>query len=288
MSTDDRGGRASVEVLEFADLTPYLLLKNGNYLYRIPYERAPGGQAVLKVYYGSRPLWETLAKSLGNVAFEGQTSYLPRTRLAMERACLDLWRAHGFRVFRTFDDVVVRAPGCPPDGHLLMEYVAAPKLVDYMPDAAVPLEERFATWRRFLAEWARRHVLAVSEREPRLIHENGDAKHVMLLDGAREFLWFDFEMVYRSRERVEEYVGHEIVQYVWNLLRNLPPEMHERLLAETAEHYPEPRFLRLGHDVFFHHPRPLVRLARSFDRRRAKARKASSKYNVARRLHALL
>lgn len=271
------------EVLEFSDLTPHLLLKNGNYLYKVPFR---GGWAVLKVYYGSRPMWETVAKSVGNVVFEGQTSYMPRTRLAVERECMDLWSRHGFRVFERYDDVEVRAPQCPPGGYLLMEYVEAPKLIDHMRDERLTVDERFATWRRFLPEWARRHQIAVAEREPRLIHENGDCKHVMLLGD--EFLWFDFEMVYRSRDRVEEYVGHEIVQFVWQLLRNVPADIQERLIEETARHYPNPEFVQLGYDVFHHHPKTLPRLGRAVDRRLARSRKPTSKYNVARRLRAVL
>ncbi len=275
----------SHEVLEFADLTPFLLLKNGNYLYKVPFR---GGHAVLKVYYGSRPMWETVAKSVGNVVFEGQTSYMPRTRLAVERECLDLWHHHGFRVFERYDDVEVRAPEsqCPPGGYLLTEYVDAPKLIDHMRDESVPEDERFATWRRFLPEWARRHEIAVAEREPRLIHENGDCKHVMLLGD--EFLYFDFEMVYRARGRVEEYVGHEIVQFVWQLLRNIPASMQERLIRETAMHYPKPEFVELGYEVFHHHPKALPRLGRAVDRRLKRSRKPTSKYNVASRLRTVL
>ena len=269
------------EILELQSLAPYLLLKNGNYLYKVPFR---DGEAVLKVYYGSRPLWETVAKSVGNVVFEGQTSYMPRTRLAIERDCMDLWQRHGFRVFERYDDVEVRAPGCPPGGYLLMEYVDAPKLIDLMRDDAVPEDERFATWRRFLQEWGRRHEIAVAESEPRLIHENGDCKHVLLLGD--DFLWFDFEMVYRARGRVEEYVGHEIVQFVWQLLRNVSPAIQERLIEETARHYPNPDFVRLGYDVFHHHPKTLPRLGRAVDRRLKRSRKPTSKYNVASRLRA--
>jgi len=271
------------EILEFDDLQPYLLLKNCNYLYKVPFR---DGWAVLKVYYGSRSMWEMVAKSFGNVVFEGQTSYMPRTRLEMERECLALWRKHGFRVFGTYDDVEVRAPDCPPGGYLLLEYVDAPKLIDHMRDASLPFEERLATWRRFLPEWGRRHEIAVREREPRLVHENGDTKHVML--HGDELLWFDFEMVFRSRSRVEEYVGHEIIQYIWNLLRALPPELHEPLLAATVEDYPHPRFLAAGHAVFLNHPKLLHRLGRSLDRMRARSKKPSSKYAVAERIRALL
>lgn len=271
------------EILRFDDLEPYLLLKNGNYLYKVPFR---GGWAVLKVYYGSRSFTETLAKSFGNVMFEGQTSYMPKTRRRMERECFELWSKHGFRVFGVYDDVQVEAPGCPAEGYLLLEYVDAPMLDEYMADAEVPLEERLATWRRFLVEWSRRHDVAETEREPRLMHENGDPGHVMLVGD--EFLWFDFEMVYRSRSRVKEYLGHEIVQYLWMLFRKTPPELHERFLAETVEHYPNRERLRFAPDVFLRHPLWWMRIARNLDAKRKKARKPTSKYGLARRLKAAI
>ena len=43
--------QTSVEVLTFESLEPHLLLKNGNFLYKIPFQDS---WAVLKVYYGSR------------------------------------------------------------------------------------------------------------------------------------------------------------------------------------------------------------------------------------------
>ena len=186
------------EVLKFDSLEPYLLLKNGNFLYRVPFRDR---EAVLKVYYGSRSSAEMALKSFENVVIGGQTSYMPKTRLRVERECLDLWARHGFRVFDRYDEVEVIAPGCPAGGFLLLEYVDRPKLNDYLSDPSVSEEERLATYRRWLSEWGRRHEIAIREREPRLIHENGDGKHVMIgEDGS--FLWFDFEMVYRSRSRV--------------------------------------------------------------------------------------
>lgn len=271
---------AETERLEFADLEPYLLLKNGNFLYKVPFR---GGWAVLKVYYGSRSWPETWLKSMGNVWFEGQTSYMPKTRLKMELACLKLWAKHGFRVFEPYEDVEVSAPNCPPGGYLLLEYVDAPKLEEVLADAEKPLEERLDLYRRWLKEWGRRHEIAEREREPRLVHENGDLGHVFVLED-ETFLWFDFEMVFRSKSKVHEYVGHEIVQFVWQLLRKTPPEIHETLLEETARHYPDRDRIRFAPDVFLKHPRLPIRAARSIDMKRKRGRKPSSKYNLARRL----
>ncbi len=245
-----------------------------------------GGWAVLKVYYGSRSLPETLSKSLGNVVFEDQTSYMPLTRRRVELECLRLWRDRGFRVFGVYEDVEVRAPQCPPGGYLLLEFVDAPKLDAYMRDPAVPVEERFATFRRWLLDWCRRHELAEAELEPRLVHENGDTGHVMLL-GDR-FLWFDFEMVFRTRARVHEYVAHEIIQYLWYMLRNTPAELHERIVEELVLAYPNRDRLKFAPRVFLDHPRLAMRVARGLDQLKPRARKATSKYNVARRLRAAL
>ena len=267
------------EVLTFKDLEPYLLLKNGNFLYKIPYQ---DGWAVLKVYYGSRGQVGRVTKSISNI-LAGQTSYMPKTRLRIERECLNLWSEHGFRVFKTYDHVEVRAPQCPAGGYILFEYVEAPRPVHYLPDDSIDVEERFRTYHRFLPVWARRHELAIRLREPRLVHENGDFKHVYILED--EFLWFDFEMVYRNPAHVEYYVAHEILQYLWHILRQLTPELGERLLEETIAGYPDSE--RLGSTFRFFHssPNPLHRFARALDRRFSKrARKPTSKYNVAQRV----
>lgn len=268
----------SREVLKFDDLSPYLLLKNGNFLYKVPLR---GSFAVLKVYHGSRGPLEMALKSLENVVFGGQTSYMPRTRLRIERECLDLWAKHGFRVFGRYDDVEVVAPGCPPDGYMLLEYVSKPKLNDYLCDTSIPEADRLATFRRFVAEWGRRHEIAIREREPRLVHENGDGKHVMILDDGR-FLWFDFEMIYRSRARVADHVSHEIIQYLWNILKSTPRELKDALLQATVDVYPDRARLERSYDLFHRHPNPFHRLGRAVDRNLgARRKKQNSKYHVA-------
>lgn len=265
------------ETLRFDDLAPYLLLRNGNYLYRVPFR---GGEAVLKVYAGSRGRLETWRKSFENVVFAGQTSYQPRTRRRIELECLALWRRHGFRVYETFEDVAVEAPGCPPGCYTLFEYRAGPKLVEVLRDSKREPDARLAVYRRFLAEWARRHELAEALAEPRLVHENGDGKHVLVLDDG--FLWFDFEIVGRSRARVGDQVSHEIVQYLWFLSKSVR-ELRDRLFEETVAGYPKTDRLRAACAYFLDGPR------RALDRTlRARARRPGSKYAVARRLRALL
>jgi hypothetical protein len=268
------------ETLRFDDLARYLLLRNGNFLYKVPYR---DGFAVVKVYYGSRGTLGNLYKSFENVVFAGQTSYMPKTRLRIERECLEVWRRHGFRVYDTYDDVAIDAPGCPPGGYTVFEYRVGPKLNEWMCDASRPEEERFEVYRRFVAEWARRHDLAIAHAEPRLVHENGDGKHVMIFDDG--FHWFDFEMIWRSRRHVAEQVSHEIVQYVWNMHKTIPAPLRGRLLDETVKAYPRPERLRDACAEFLHPPRVANRVGRALDRSlRSRAKKPTSKYNVARML----
>ena len=271
------------EKLKFHNLEQYLLLKNGNYLYKVPFR---DGFAVLKVYYGSRSTLRYVTGTISNY-FQGQTSFMPQARLANEKKCLDIWRDAGFRVFKTYDDVEVS--GLPEGGYLLFEYLPALKFKDYFGDESVPLDDRMATYRRFLKEWHRRHEIAVTRREPGLIHENGDMKHVMIIDDG--FLYFDFEMIFRSRRktRVEEFVSREILAYLKSLRKIVGPDLFKLFLNETIKHYPGTEYLQNTYTVMFAHPNPVTRMARKLDRKTApRAAKPHSKYNVSLQLKSLL
>lgn len=272
------------EVLRFDDLSPYLLLKNGNYLYKVPFR---DGFAVLKVYYGDRHLPEYIAKTVGNVLISQQTSFMPLGRWKTEYEVLNLWRDAGFRVFDTYDDVIVE--GCvPAKGWRLFEYVDRPRFVKYFADKAVPIDERFDMWKRFLPVWHRRHQLAVERREPRLIHENGDLKHVMIMDDG-QFLFFDFEMVFRSKRDVKTLVAREILAYLKSLGKTVGPDHWDDFLKLTVATYPDRDLLEHAYTAAFHHPNLLVRAGRALDWKfSAKANKPCSKYNAALKIHRLL
>lgn len=271
----------SGETLSFDNLDKFLLLKNGNYLYKVPFR---DGHAVLKVYYGTRSLWRYVGGSISNF-FEGQTSFMPRARMANEKRCLKLWRDAGFRVFETYDDVTVK--GLPAGGYMLFEYLPALQFKDYFADAGVSLENRLLTYRRFLKVWHRRHDLAIKRREPRLVHENGDFKHVMIVDD--QFLFFDFEMTYRSRNRVREFVTREILAYLKSLGKAVGSDMFHVFLSETLAHYPDTQLLQNTYRIMFNHPNLIIRLARMMDRKlNSKAAKPFSKHNVAWHLKKML
>lgn len=271
------------ETVHYDNLMQYLLRKNGNYLFKVPFRN---GWAVLKSYYGTRSNFTYVKKTFSNLVYYNQTSFMPKGRLETELECMRIWRTAGFRVFDVYENVIVE--GLPEGGYALFEYVDAPRFVIYFADKNIPLEEKLAVWRRFLPIWHRRHALAIERREPRLIHENGDMKHVMIMpDG--QFLFFDFEMAYRSRSRVPETVAHEILAYLKSLSKTVGRQHHELFLQETVQHYPDPALLRSVYKFQFCHPNPLIRTLRVLDRTlRPGKRKFFSKYHVARRLQNII
>lgn len=272
-----------LEVLRFDNLMQYLLLKNGNYLFKVPFR---DGWGVLKLYYGDRSWYQYVSKTMGNVLVCNQTSFMPKGRLRTEMACLKLWREAGFRVFDTYDGVKVE--GLPEGGYALFEYVDAPRFVNYFCDENISLEERLEMWRLFLPVWHRRHAMAIERREPKLIHENGDLKHVMIMEDG-QFLFFDFEMVFRSRKRVKEFVGREILAYLKSLGKTVGKKHWHTFMKETVDHYPDKSLLEYTYVFAFRNPNLMLRAARWLDRKlKQGAKKPFSKYNVALKLHALM
>lgn len=247
----------------------------GNYLWK---HRLPcGTDVVVKVYYGSRSPLLYLKKSFGNVFLTGRSSHMPKRRCAMEVDCVRTWERHGFRCFGLYPQVTVE--GLPRDGYMAYEYVPGRHFRELFKDRKIPLEERMAIWRRFVGEWHRRHAAAVAEDDPRLIHENGDVKHVMLWQG--EFVYFDFEMIYTAGD-IRTLVGREICAYMRSVGRFFGDELYERMTTELVEHYPDPALLMSTWTWAFHDPRPFTRLVRRLDYAlKPKNRKKHSKYEVA-------
>jgi len=265
-----------------AELPPYLLLKNGNFLYKVPYR---DGHAVLKVYLGSRNWFQHVSKTLGNVLLANQTSFMPAARRRTELGCIQLWKDAGFRVFDVHDDVVV--DDLAADLYATYEYCPGRLYVNLLNDPGIPVEERLELWRRFLPEWHRRHQLALERREPRFVHENGDLKHIMLYND--ELVFFDFEMVFRSPQRVREFVGREILSFLKSLGKTVGAEHWDRFMAETVRHYPDASLLEYTHEFAFRNKNLALRAARWMDRKvKPRARKPFAKYSVALKLQELL
>lgn len=253
------------------------LAGEGNYLWKIPLR---GGHAVLKVYYGSRSPLLYWKKTFGNVLLTGRSSHMPRARCRTEMESIDRWEKHGFTCFPRYPEVTVA--GLPRDGYMVFGWVPGRHFRDYFKDPSVPVEERMATWRRWLPEWCRRHRTAVDTGDNFLIHENGDVKHVMLWQGG--FTYFDFEMVYTSKD-VRTLVGREILAYMRSCGRFFGEELYERMMDELVAHYPDKALLMAAWECAFADPNPLMRFARFLDRTLKPAnRKRWSKYHVARDL----
>lgn len=272
----------AMEILRFDNPDQYLVVKNGNYLYKVPFR---GGFAILKVYYCSRSWFRRLYKTFDNVVMCGQTSFMPKARLRTEQDAMRVWREAGFRVFEIYDNV--RVEGFPEGGYALYEHVPGRQLHRLLSDESVRLDERLRIYRQFLEQWHRRHRLAVDRREPRLIHENGDLKHVMEYNG--DLVWFDFEMCYRSKSHVEDLVAREILAYLKSLGDFLRPTHFELFFKETMERYPGRDFLLHTHTVAFRNRNPVIRLARRLDYRFSRRqRQWESKYNMALRVREYL
>lgn len=267
------------EVVEYPDLDQYLLLKNGNFLYKVPFR---DGVACLKVYYGSRSTWRYITGTISNWA-EGQTSFMPKARRNNELKCLQVWRENGFRVFDVYDDVVVK--GLPEAGYTMLEFVQGEKMITYLGREDIPLETRLEKYRTFLKDWHRRHALAVKTANPLLIHENGDMKHVMLMP-EDQFLYFDFEMQYRSRKpaKVRGYVAREILAYLKYTGKAVGTELFPLFIDETVKHYPDRSLLELAVDTMYKNPNLLVRWARAYDARKIRHMEEFNKYQVANEL----
>jgi hypothetical protein len=264
--------------LRLDDLPRQPLAGEGNYVWKIPFEGGTDGFAVLKVYFGSRHPALHWKKTLGNRLLTGRSSHMPRARFATEVACIEVWERHGFRCFGMHPEVKVE--GLPEGGYMVYDWTPGLHFREYFRDVSIPLEERMATWRRWLPEWCRRHQAAVRWNEPRLIHENGDVKHVMLWQG--DYVYFDFEVQFTGRD-VRDLVGREILAYMRSVGKFFGPEMYERMLDELVEHYPDKALLYAAYEHAYRNRHPVIRSARALDRAlKPRHRQRFSKYSVAR------
>ena len=104
-----------------------------------------------------------------------------------------------------------------------------------------------------------------------------------------ELVFFDFEMVFRSRHRVREFVGREILAFLKSLGKSVGEEHWDRFLQETVEHYPNRDMLDYTYEFAFKNANPVLRLGRWLDRKvKPRAKKPFAKYNAALKLHQIL
>ncbi|MHC5212683.1 MAG: hypothetical protein ACYTG2_18370 [Planctomycetota bacterium] len=270
--------------LRLEDLPREALAGEGNYVWKIPFEGGEDGFAVLKVYFGSRHPALHWKKTFGNVVLTGRSSHMPRARFRTEMECIEVWEKHGFRCFGIHPEVKVE--GLPEGGYMVYDWTPGVHFREYFNDESIPLEERIGTWRDWVPEWCRRHQTAVREREPRLIHENGDVKHVMLWQGG--YVYFDFEVQFTSSD-VRDLVGRELLAYMRSVRKFFGEDMYQRMMRELVEHYPDKQLLLAGWEHAYRNSNPLMRVARALDRTfKPRHKSPHSKYTVARDLRRLL
>lgn len=264
--------RATVSLADI-DKTP--LAGAGNYLYRF---QVGEHDCVLKIYEGSRSPLLYWKKTFGNVVLTGRSSHMPAPRCRIEVDCVRTWSGHGFRCFGLYPNIEI--PELSRDVYMVYEYVGGRHFREYFKDQSIPLEERMDLWRRWIPEWHRRHAIAVETNDNRLIHENGDVKHVMLHEG--DFVYFDFEMIYTSGN-LHMLVGREILAYMRSVGRFFGDEMYDRMLSILIETYPDKALLMSSWEFAFRNASLFMRGARWLDRTLKPSNKRKySKYQVAR------
>jgi hypothetical protein len=250
------------------------LAGHGNWLYKIPFR---DDYAVLKIYFGNRNPLLHWKKSFGNLFITGRTGHLPRTRCKVEVDCVNLWEKHGFPCFKMYPEV--KFSDVPEGGYMLFDYVPGIHFRTYFRDETVSLEERMETWEKWLPIWHRRHKIAVELTEPRLIHENGDMKHVMLWKG--DFVNFDFEITFRSKD-IRDLVGREMLAYMRSIGKAFGDEMYDRMMDGIIKWYPDKALLMEAYIHGIENRNPVMRFFRLLDRTfRSANKKQYSKYNVA-------
>jgi hypothetical protein len=275
------GTASTPQEVDLDNVEKEALAGEGNFLYKVD---VGGRPIVFKVYYGSRSQFLYLKKTLGNVVVTGRSSHQPKARYRVEMDVLDTWERHGFRCFPRHPEITLK--GLPREGYMAFDYIPGRHFREYFRDDEIPFEERMAMWRRWVPEWHRRHAIAVRDDDARLVHENGDVKHVMLWED--DFVYFDFEMIF-TRGRIRMLVGREMLAYMRSVGRFFGEQTYDRMMDELVEHYPDKTLLFGAWEIAWRHPNPVMRFLRAIDRRiKPTNRKRFSKYQVALDLKARL
>ncbi len=182
-------------------------------------ERGDGRHWVLKVELDGRPLvvklygrkrdWlRDFLRDVGQRFLVGKSGMTPAARMQTERATLELWHRHGFRVPRVLDATL---PAEVPKLRLVLESIEGGTVRDLLADPRVPLMEKRRVTAQCVSEWTRRHELALRLREPGLIQVHATFGHVLRSGDA--LVTFDFEVAWRRRD-VERLVEIELLGFL--------------------------------------------------------------------------
>ena len=219
-----------------------------------------GTPAVLKLYGRKRDWLRDALRGLGQRWFVGKTGMSPTARCTTERETLALWRRHGFDVPAALD---LPLPAAVPPQRLLLEWLEGELLHRPIARRDVPLAEKVALLERLAADWGRRHVVALREREPRLIQAHAMLSHVFRVPAtgaatnlstnaatALRLVTFDFEVAWARRSALPRLISLEIAQLLESVAAWGPLEQLPALIAAFVNAYPDRAVIeRLAVDV---------------------------------------
>ena len=226
-----------------------------------------GRPVVLKLYGRKRDRLRDWLRDLGHRLLAGKSGMSPPARLRTERAALELWRRHGFRVPDVLD---VALPSEVPSLRLVLEWIDGCRMKEMLADPAVPLDAKRRLLGRCAHEWGRRHELALQLAEPALLHAHASFAHVLV--AGEEPVSIDFEVAWRRRD-VERLVSLELAGFFDSLARCAPPPQVDALLDAVVAAYPaRERLARVAADARGGPYRAFTWLARAARRLTARGR----------------
>jgi len=224
----------------------------------------PRGAVLVKEYGAKRSALRLALVQLGHWTFAGKSPATARGRCANERAVVALWAREGFDVFRFLPEETERAGR----RRNVFAWEEGRTLYDTLGDPAEPEAQNLERLGRFGAAWARRHRRALELSEPRLLHEHGTFRHVLV--AGRRLITFDLEVSWVRRGSVERLAGREVAAFVRSLARASVPERFEPRLRALVAGYADRALLRrlAGTMLRPRGPRRLVAGVDAFRRRR--------------------
>lgn len=222
-----------------------------------------GGQDYVLKVYRPKPLTEKSVKywALGLLGAKSPVEYQPcDARCEFERLCYLLWREDGYRVPTVYQCSAELGPGTVA---LCLEYVEGESLDTFLCSPDHSPERKLEVLSGIFAENARRHSRAIEEREPLLVHYDGNLRNVILAPEGPVHV--DFEMG-RPGEDVVRSIGREVKKLCIQAANALGPQQLPALCSCLASWYGESVILeRIVAEAL---ERPFMRYHMVRDRRR--------------------
>jgi len=199
-----------------------------------------GRPALLKHYRRRASSPREWVKALGYWLLERKRGVTARSRCAIERELLALWRREGFDVPARLD--LPLPPGFDPRSATWLEYCPGPTLRAFAGDRAQTLDMRERELARFAATLAARQRRALETGELGLVMKHASLQHVLLHAGRQVHV--DFEGAHARGSDLTEALADELSGLVRSLLRGVRRADRERLGAAFLAGHGDPVLLR--------------------------------------------